>query len=331
MIKTAIYSSIIFLLLTSFNRVMSQDLESDLVLDMGFSNEITDLTGNVIPVSTLGSETYVEDRFGNPLCAIQFYGLEGEHIEIPVMSENELINGGEAFTISLWFRMNNVEGSDYENFFEKDTTTWADNFGMGVYDGNTPLVWDKNGHAFWDDHWNADSDLHVDTINWHHLVMTVDDSIVTMYRDNEVRADYYYDYFSGEDFDIGNSAANYYLGRYLRGCLDDIKMYKRVLTDAEVSMLFELDGNCGALNVQKEKQTETTFVMNNGVASIRSMEEGRKTVTVYNAMGQIFLMENSILEENLTINLSEFSSGIYIIRVRNNDNGKLTTKKILIP
>ncbi len=340
MIKKRIFLGIIFLLLASFNKAISQDIVSDLVLEMSFSNEVSDLTGNAVPISIMVDEIYVEDRFGNPNCAIQFNGLSSEFVEIPVVAETELVNGGEEFTISLWFRMGNVENGDFEILFQKDTTGLyfrkPGEFGMYVYDLNTPLI-DEDvsdapvSNSVWDNDWNSDSDLHTDTLEWHHLVMVVDDTVASLYRDGEFRGDNsgFYD----GPFNIGDGLSNYYLGRYFKGYMDDLKLYQRALNLSEISMLYELEGNCEAIGVGLPDQTNQdnlTIIQKDQIVSVMNMTNGSKTIEIYNQMGQRIMTFDGITDENESIDFSHLPKGLYIVAVTNHDTNSFISEKIIL-
>jgi len=210
-------------------------LTNDLILYMPFSNEVKDLVSNW---ESNNSYTYVSDRAGNAICAIAFNG--NETVEIPVTTANQIVQG-DAFSVSLWFKMQNTDPANYEILFQKGAAI-SEGFQLSVFDLNTPVFSDANsGYGLWDDPWNMDANLPNDTTNWHHLVLTVDaNNTVRLYRDGiERNADL------NSTINIGStSLLNYILGNGFEGHLDDIRVYKVALNPSEVSTLFTLEADC---------------------------------------------------------------------------------------
>lgn len=206
-----------------------------LVLYMPFANETKDLVSNW---EASGSYTYVSDRAGNQSCAIAFNG--NETVEIPVTNVNQIVQG-DAFSVSLWFKMQNTNPSNYEILFQKGNMV-SEGFQISVFDLNTPVFSDANsGYGLWDNPWNMDANLPTDTTNWHHLVLTVDASnTVRLYRDGiERNADV------NATINIGNTPLmNYLLGNGFEGHLDDIRVYKTALNPNQVANLYTLEADC---------------------------------------------------------------------------------------
>lgn len=210
-------------------------LTDNLILYMPFANETKDLVSNW---TGDGNYNYVSDRAGNTNCAIGFNG--NEMVEIPVTATNQIVQG-DAFSVSLWFKMQNTDPSNYEILFQKGSSI-SEGFQISVFDLNTPVFSDADsGYGLWDDPWNMDANLPNDTTNWHHLVITVDSSnTVRLYRDGVQR---------NEDvnatIDIGSTPLmNYILGNGFEGHLDDIRMYNVALNPNQVSTLYNLDADC---------------------------------------------------------------------------------------
>jgi len=186
--------------------------------------------------------TFVTDRSGNANSAISFTRTNFLTLNTTTARNIEV---GNSVTVSLWFRMQNTEAGDFERMFEKSNGSmpYPTTFGVGVYDGNTPLVfWPQGG--LWDMSWNVDQNLWNDTTNWHHLVVTVQHDTpnnidhVKMYRDGVLR--------NSEDVSnifLNTQALDYIIGKNFEGYLDDLRVYKKVLTPQQVTTLFQLEGD----------------------------------------------------------------------------------------
>jgi hypothetical protein len=210
-------------------------LTGDLILYMPFANEAKDLVSNW---EATGNYNYVSDRAGNATCAIAFNGSES--VEIPVTTANQIVQG-DAFTVSLWFKMQNTDPANYEILFQKGTAV-SEGFQVSVFDLNTPVFSDADsGYGLWDDPWNMDANLPTDITNWHHLVVTVDTSnTVRLYRDGVQR-----NVDQNATITIGStSLMNYMLGNGFEGHLDDIRVYNVALNPNDVSTLFTLEADC---------------------------------------------------------------------------------------
>ncbi|AXG67837.1 concanavalin A-like lectin/glucanases superfamily protein [Kordia sp. SMS9] len=210
-------------------------LTENLVLYMPFANETKDLVSNWEASNTYN---YVADRAGNSACAIAFNG--NEMVEIPVTNTNQIVQG-DSFSVSLWFKMQNTNPSNYEILFQKGSAV-SEGFQISVFDLNTPVFSDADsGYGLWDDPWNMDANLPTDTTNWHHLVITVDgNNTVGLYRDGAQQ-----NVDENASIDIGNTPLmNYILGNGFEGHLDDIRVYKTALNPNQVSVLYNLEADC---------------------------------------------------------------------------------------
>jgi hypothetical protein len=209
-------------------------LVEDLLIYMPFSGGVVqDLKGNLVSAPT--DIAFTTDRDGNQDCAIVFNGTQFLHM--PVNNNNGLVQGN-AFSISLWFRMQNTNGADLENLFTKGDVS-GEGFELSVYDLNTPMFM-AGSLNIWDMEWNSDASLPVDTENWHHLVATVDaNNSVKLYRDGQLKNS-----ISLSNANIANESLDYYIGNNFKGFMDDLRVYKKALTLEEVQILYQLEGDC---------------------------------------------------------------------------------------
>ncbi|ALM49967.1 hypothetical protein AMR72_14290 [Flavobacterium psychrophilum] len=206
-------------------------LVDDLLLYMPFSGVVKDLKGNIELPS--GSIAFKSDREGNQTCSVQFTG--SEFVTVPSTVKNK-IDINDAFSVSLWFRMNNTNSNNLETLFAKGVD--GAGFEISVFSLNAPQF--KAGEVLLvDGDWKADAALPVDITQWHHLVVTVSSgNEISLYRDGQLRAT------SLIPNGIGTEAMDYYIGKNFQGFLDDLRVYKRVLMPQEIQTLYELDGDC---------------------------------------------------------------------------------------
>lgn len=231
---------------SNITMVMEQDcancdnpgiLTDGLVIYIPFSNETNDLMNDSAEV-IVGTGTYVTDRAGNESCATAFDGTQS--VSIPVSAFNQIVQG-DNFSVSIWFKMQNTDAGNFETIFQKGEAT-SEGFQLGVYDLNTPLVSDTtNGYGLWDNDWNQEVDVVWDNTDWHHLVITRDsNNTIRLYRDGQLR-----NIDENSNFNVDSDPLNnYLLGQWFTGHLDDLRVYKRTLSDNEVGDLYNLEADC---------------------------------------------------------------------------------------
>lgn len=210
-------------------------LVDDLAIYMTFSNGlVADLKGNTVNVPD--NVAFTADRDGNLNCAIAFNGTQ--FLQIPATADNAIVDGQE-FSVSLWFRMQNTNNSDLEKLFSKGDVN-GEGFQLSVKDLNAPMFGAGDIENIFDTAWKTDAALPVDTTNWHHLVITVDaDKNIKLYRDGELRNSQL-----NSNIHIGDEAMDYFIGNNFKGFLDDLRVYKKLLSPADIQVLYELDGDC---------------------------------------------------------------------------------------
>ena len=305
--------------------VFAQDITSDLIIDVPFANEVFDFS-SYSTVTESGSETYVEDRFGSANCALYFGGSPGEYVELASNSDNELVTGDE-FTVSLWFKVNNDEMGNFENLFRKNDT--GDDLVLALYDLNTPLCAADEAYI-WDDAWNADPVLLYDTLDWHHLVFVGTDTEILLYRDNVLQ--------NSETIvggpDVGATAGNYFMGSGYTGALDDLKVYKRALSVADINTLYELEGNClfsGFDNLNEEDSHKEFKVVQAFSKSIQitDLPKETKDIEILNIMGERIYSLSNIEDSAISVDLENFPTGVYFVRA-SGEKGYYETKKFVL-
>lgn len=302
--------------------LFAQDIDSDLVLQINYSNEIIDLTGNATPQPS-GIETFVADRQGYANCAVRYYGGSSAYTEVPVNLDNAIVQGDEV-TVSLWFRMNNLDPGGYELLFKKGIETNEDGFSLAVYDLNSPIITDNVASFMWDLEWNGDPDLPYDITNWHHFVMVLDSTTVKLYRDNEIRNSITY---TGNEFDLDASMLPYILGKRFIGFLDDVRMYRRALTASEVDALYNLESDCTELAIDDFEISNIQIFSKAKNISIINLPSETVTVSIFDVMGKKVLTSKNFGNTQLQLDASMLSTGMYIIQIigtRTNLTTKIT-------
>ena len=215
-----------------------QVLFEDLVIYMPFSGEVKDLISGYTVENPSGE--FVTDRSNDTTSVCAYSFVEADPIAIPVTPTNQIVQG-DAFSISVWFKMQNDNPSDIEIMFQKGTEQ-GDGFELKAFTLNSPYFIDYAGfNSAIDIDWLEETDVVWNNTDWHHLVVTVDENnTVTLYRDNELR-----EFIPNSQFYFGDNPLSFFtLGHGFTGHLDDLRVYKKALNPTEINELFNLDADC---------------------------------------------------------------------------------------
>ena len=170
--------------------------------------------------------TLTKDRHGN---ADQAYFFDGQNdvISLP----DALQNDGKSFTIALWFRADSL-GADRRLF--DSGSTWA----CSLYALNKLHIWWK-GLVDW-----TPVSSEVTSGKWHQFVFTVEEQEASSFFDSSlvlklntqvlVRLD---KLLLGSPAFVGGNT----YGLHFHGTIDDIRIYNRALSEAEVKELYEFE------------------------------------------------------------------------------------------
>lgn len=207
----------------------------------------------------------VEDRFGYRRGAYYFDGVNDS-----IGFESELLGGRDAFSVSLWM----MSDSDTSGalLFEGDLTTSA--FFLRSNPGQNRLVAKVDGH--FNTKFNLPNEVQLHDGQWHHVVLVARRSGgLSLFVDRqEVGRD---DTVTWDDWDAGSTQ----LGRLGQpdsagssnnmlfvGRMDDIALYDRAISEADVKALFKDGPNRAPLaNAGEDKTVYDASVVFDGTAS----------------------------------------------------------------
>jgi hypothetical protein len=229
------------------------NLQSNLIAFYPFSNgSLNDMSGNLYHLTNPTTASPGADRYGNPNCAYEFDASQGEFLTYvnPTFLDNLNAN---PISISFWFKTNGSRnGGEYEQMIGRDVGVHCpDTFGQwsvslsdcrnAVFGINDYSLWGGNYPSFYGD---------TDCVNnpnlniWHHIVVTSDGTGggINMYV-NGIQ--------TSSTPDTGcynpqgtNNVGDLFLGKQFTGLLDDIAIFDRVLTFAEIIQLNGLEPCC---------------------------------------------------------------------------------------
>ena len=259
--------------------------------------------------------TFVPDRFGNVNAAAYVDGLGSQWMQLSTPSFTFSQTG--AFTLAVWVKKS-VQNSS--GVILMSGTTTANNFitniqgatgvQFGVNKQQSPWTW-----------LNC-----TDTIGaWMHLVGTYSNGKMKLYRDGVLQ--------DSTTFTLtGSVAVNQTLwvgrgpsGNYYTGVFDDIGIWNRSLTQAEITALYNSQTTTGISN-QDKNQTAVYPNPTKNIVSIKLNLGENKKYIITNNEGKN-MSEGVIMGSDFKVDLTEFPSGVYYLNVVDSPMGAIKLVK----
>jgi len=212
-------------------RSLASKTDSSLIASYPFNGSADDISGNGYHGVVHGA-TLTTDRFGNPNSAYYFDG-KNDYIRLPSIPNVPAL---EDYTLSVWF-MNDGKGTQ-GNYGQKiiDKTAYFHDFYISVLrDGRVRfMLYEKLPAAI-----GSDSHNYCDGA-WHHVLIRKKGTFASMWLDgvcvdscNNAKS-----VVNSSSFLIGYSDSSDSLQkRFWSGKIDDLRMYNRALTHAEINAL----------------------------------------------------------------------------------------------
>jgi hypothetical protein len=199
------------------------DIQDGLFAHYPYTGDAKDHSGNDNHLEVTGA-TATEDRFGMPNSAYAFDGQDDF-----MFADIDERKGD--FSLSLWAKANDVEQSRYRsviNVFDK-TPGSKDTCQIHTSGGRYPTYQFFSG--------NPESFALV-TTEWQHLAVTVSGKVIRFYENGD--RVYSQELEGGEANKFSNLiiGRNRHGGAKYHGAIDDVYVYNRAITDAEVERLF---------------------------------------------------------------------------------------------
>lgn len=252
----AISSVVTLFLIASLGFVMTNSsdgrLTSNLLKNFSYSRLDDNLAmyfpfnGNANDESIFKVKTYThdvvlcEDRFGRKNRAFDFNG-KNSYI---CTDNNNVIDDAKSITISCWVYPRKIK--NWASWICKAGPKWASEWRIGFGENNN-YEWGftmcnlHSGQNMWRDYWITNTELNVN--KWTHVAVSANQNtnMVTVYMDGKkIGALKNLQSFekSGRGLMIGFQKDDFV---YFDGKIDDIRIYNRVLSDEEISEVFDLN------------------------------------------------------------------------------------------
>ena len=294
------------------------DLMKGLIAWYPFNGNANDMSGNKNN-GIIHDAILTADRFGNPNSAYYFDGYDS-YIEV---ANSPSLNPTKAISLCVWYKPDDFCGDENTGIIEKDFTSYVAPYyqyklsavGTGAYlfgFWTSILGKQKAGHSN-SNTWTVG--------NWYFLVVTYDDTEVKFYLNNVLI----------QTMPATGAISSYntplYIGRtgfttnnnFIKGAIDDIRMFNRALTVREINKLF----HDRPLKGKKEKITtapinisvKQNFIKNE--LTIVSNSDIKQNIEIINLKGEIIYQ--ATMNKKTILDISGFVKGVYKL--------KLTTDK----
>lgn len=313
------------LLVSLFNLLIifgyAQDIETGLVARYSFCGNLNDESSNGNNGLFMGpsSPTYVTDYYGNENNALYFNGINDWVNVAQSVSMNSPV--AEA-TVSCWVNYQSLAFGQWVPIFAKTDAleVVSRQYSLGI---NA-----TTGQIYWMSTYVAQSDeLQLNT--WFHIAVTYTPEVLKCYLNGE---------FIGEAVPVDPLTENeqdFAIGRdtpattdYFHGTMDEVNIYNRALSAADVMALKNYNG-CSPSAIGDKQQLENVNIYPNPVESIVNItlsDSENYTVKMFSALGQL-LSTNTVNQGQIDLDMSELKSGFYFIHVSSKKG--FYTEKIL--
>ncbi|MBI1805048.1 MAG: LamG domain-containing protein [Ignavibacteriae bacterium] len=221
------------------------DITSGIVLHMTFDGNTLDVSGNGNN-GKANNATYVPDKWGNPASAYRFNGLNN----YIVVLNSPSLNPVNQLSVSMWLRVDSIqsnymdivvkggpvvgyfENREYSIYSKQNVTTWYPQW-KSAGDGSGMHELDSDHHSYSVGQWVFFTFI-VDRVS--HRMQIYADGVLT----EEVEDSYSSFNVNSYPMIIGWSEENLSEHTPLRGTMDDLRIYSRALTPAQIQFLYSV-------------------------------------------------------------------------------------------
>lgn len=218
----------------------------------GSVNDSCDSSGNGNDGAWTGNATNAAGIFGNGVT----HDGTGDYVLVSNDNSLNLTNSGEG-TLSAWVYLDSTPDT-LDRFVSHGS---ANEFWIGIAESGTNLIARLYDGANID----ADSGIAAPTGTWTHVVGTFDSSAVKVYVNGEYKDSTSAGNISYSNYQTTIGAYSGGGGGYLTGDIDDVRIYNRALTPAEVADLYEwAPGPVGYWNFDEGTGTSISDKSGNG-------------------------------------------------------------------
>jgi hypothetical protein len=217
------------------------------------SGSLEDATDMEYHLSNPTTASTTADRGGNPQCAYYFNAQNNEYLKY---DNPDFLDGLNAITISLWFQPDSASGGhlqalvcrgDGGGHCPNTVAEWS----LGIFDCHQPVFGYQNN-----DLWFISSQIppaynamgcagvvQYYSSQWHHLLAIYENGNYQIWMDGMPTEDPFSQSVCPNP-EIMEDQGALYIGRTYSGKIDDVAIYNRALTPAEIQQMWTLAPCC---------------------------------------------------------------------------------------
>ena len=300
-----------------------------------------DISGNMLH-GTVNGAVPTTDRFGRPNSAYEFDGTD----DVISVTSNNLFNFGtnDNFSISLWFRMDDMASSSSGNFIllskfdDNGSNPGGFPYSVRIFNsnhsnagqvhalrrdlnscGNRPEI---TGNNAWDDG------------NYHHAVFVKNGSSLHLYVDNALRASGVditsCQTHNSTDLRIGAKGGTNNSSSFFEGDIDDVMIYDCALTSTDIDSLYNVTPWVGIEPVREESGWTVYPNPNSGILNFEfdQVENTTSITQLINANGEVVFKGIINEGEKQLVLPKDLPNGIYYLQLLT--EGQYESEKIVI-
>lgn len=316
------------LLFTSASIFLSAqvNLTNGLVAFYPLNGDASDSSSNSLDGTLIGTSS-TSNRFGNSNSAISFNGSS----DAITVAHNSLLNLTSDKTISVWYKITDSSNfnpyptliykkgsTDYPTFglyFREDNGYGASRFRPCFIQGSTinKEVYTKERYR--------------DYVNqWVHVLISYSssDGYMRIYFNgvlsDSLSAPAFVSNTSTESLQIGRGNSANFSANYFKGSLDDIRIYNRVLNDAEINAVYTETFSTSIDEVYSNAKTfivyPNSFSTNVTIYSPNAIDN-KVAVKIFDLQGK--LVGEDMFANGDVVDLTYLKQGNYIFQIENNN------------
>jgi len=210
------------------------------------AGSLTDAVGNA-GLTLNGGVQAGADRNGNAGCAYVFDGQETSYL---TSQNTAFLNGLNEMSVSFWYKPD-VAVEEFEILISRgDAAHCPDTHGewsVSLYDcykavfGHGNSVWDNDITQF-----DCQEEQNLRMASWHYVTATYNhvNNEIKIYRNGVLQNTATGSGNCGGAPVVPADIGDLFIGKGFSGTIDDIALYNRVLTQAEINALYTLDACC---------------------------------------------------------------------------------------
>jgi len=317
------------LLLVQTQAGFTQDIHTGLIAHYMFNGNYRDTSGHGYHLTNSGV-SLTTNRVGKPNEAGMFDGssyLNASNIDDTAFSNNEI-------TISSWIQFAANQTSDARIVaIGKSNTFWQYCIQGFIANSAQPIWYGTDGVSSYN--FYQQPNLSISSNAWHHIVSTANaaNDSMYMYIDGQLFSKVS---ISINDLKINNSTENIMLGasagagNYFKGNMDEVRIYKRALSEQDIMALYKNDTTAlpnGIVKIDMESKI-ATYPNPFSNQLIIELTQPRNLLNVYSADGKKVWSVETKEQTNTRIETSTWGSGVYILEVITPE-GKLSRTKLI--